>query len=33
MIMTGGKYGGTPANPEFMYSNDLWVMKEVKAEE
>ena len=29
--MTGGKYGGTPGNPEFIYNNDVWEMK--KAEE
>jgi hypothetical protein len=27
MIMTGGKYGGTPGNPEFVYSHDVWQMK------
>ena len=26
IIMTGGKYGGTPDNPEFVYSNDVWEM-------
>jgi hypothetical protein len=31
IIMTGGKYGGTPGNPEFIYNNDVWEMK--KAEE
>lgn len=24
IFMTGGKYGGTPSNPEFIYSRDLW---------
>lgn len=24
--MTGGKYGGTPDQPEFVYSNDLWTL-------
>lgn len=24
IIMTGGKYGGTPDKPEFIYSNDVW---------
>lgn len=27
IIMTGGKYGGTPQNPEFGYSNDIWEMR------
>ena len=33
IIMTGGKYGGTKDNPEFVYSNDVWEMgkAEVKA--
>ena len=26
IIMTGGKYGGTPNHPEFRYDNDVWVM-------
>lgn len=26
IYMTGGKYGGTPAEPEFRYSNDVWTM-------
>jgi hypothetical protein len=26
IIMTGGKYGGTPGHPEFGYSNDVWEM-------
>ncbi len=25
--MTGGKYGGTPNQPEFVYSNDLWTLE------
>ena len=24
IYMTGGKYGGTPNQPEFIYSNDVW---------
>jgi hypothetical protein len=24
IFMTGGKYGGTPDQPNFIYSNDLW---------
>lgn len=24
IFMTGGKYGGTPDKPEFIYSNDVW---------
>ncbi|HMO62591.1 MAG TPA: hypothetical protein PKC39_09290 [Ferruginibacter sp.] len=27
LYMTGGKYGGTSGSPEFVYSNDLWVME------
>lgn len=27
IIMTGGKYGGTPDKPEFIYSNDVWSLK------
>lgn len=26
IYMTGGKYGGTPGQPEFRYSNDVWVL-------
>jgi hypothetical protein len=26
VYMTGGKYGGTPNAPNFIYSNDLWVL-------
>lgn len=26
IFMTGGKYGGTPDQTEFIYSNDLWVL-------
>ncbi len=26
IYMTGGKYGGTPNNPNFIYSNDVWTM-------
>jgi hypothetical protein len=27
IYMTGGKYGGTPDNPNFIYSNDIWTME------
>lgn len=27
IIMTGGKYGGTPNHPDFRYDNDVWVMR------
>ena len=30
IFMTGGKYGGTPDHTEFIYSNDLWVLKKDK---
>lgn len=30
IFMTGGKYGGTPNEPDFRYSNDLWVMEKNK---
>ena len=26
LYMTGGKYGGTPNQPNFIYSNDLWAL-------
>jgi hypothetical protein len=26
IYMTGGKYGGTPNQPNFIYSNDLWAL-------
>jgi hypothetical protein len=26
IVMTGGKYGGTPDKTEFIYSNDVWAM-------
>ena len=26
IYMTGGKYGGTPNQPEFIYNNDVWTM-------
>lgn len=26
IYMTGGKYGGTPGNPDFRYSNDVWIL-------
>jgi len=25
--MTGGKYGGTPDQPDFRYSNDVWTLE------
>jgi hypothetical protein len=27
IYMTGGKYGGTPNQPEFIYSNDVWTLE------
>jgi hypothetical protein len=27
IYMTGGKYGGTPDRPEFIYSNDVWTLE------
>ena len=27
IYMTGGKYGGFPDKPEFIYSNDVWVLE------
>ena len=27
IYMTGGKYGGTPDKPEFIYSNDVWMLE------
>jgi hypothetical protein len=27
VYMTGGKYGGTPDRPNFIYSNDVWTME------
>ena len=30
IIMTGGKYGGTPDKPEFIYSNDVWSLEKVQ---
>lgn len=27
IYMTGGKYGGTPDSPVFIYSNDVWTME------
>ena len=29
IIMTGGKYGGTPDKPEFIYSNDIWSLEKI----
>ena len=30
VYMTGGKYGGTPDKPNFIYSNDVWVLERKK---
>jgi len=30
LLMTGGKYGGTPNQPNFIYSNDLWTLSQSK---
>lgn len=30
IYMTGGKYGGTPNQPNFVYSNDLWTLSRSK---
>ena len=27
IYMTGGKYGGTPNDPVFRYSNDVWMLQ------
>lgn len=27
IYMTGGKYGGTPDRPDFIYSNDVWMLE------
>jgi len=27
IYMSGGKYGGTPDRPEFIYSNDVWTLE------
>jgi hypothetical protein len=27
IYMTGGKYGGTPNQPDFRYSNDIWTLE------
>jgi hypothetical protein len=27
IYMTGGKYGGTPDRPNFIYSNDVWMLE------
>lgn len=27
ILMTGGKYGGTPGHPDFRYDNDLWALE------
>jgi hypothetical protein len=27
IFMSGGKYGGTPAEPKFIYSNDIWTLE------
>ena len=30
IYMTGGKYGGTTNQPEFRYSNDVWILEKTK---
>lgn len=30
LYITGGKYGGTPNQPNFIYSNDLWALSRSK---
>jgi hypothetical protein len=30
IYMTGGKYGGTTDQPEFIYSNDVWTLENIK---
>lgn len=30
IYMTGGKYGGTTDQPEFIYSNDVWILEKIK---
>lgn len=30
IVMTGGKYGGTPTHTEFIYSNDVWTLERKK---
>jgi hypothetical protein len=30
IYITGGKYGGTPDRPEFIYSNDVWTLGKKK---
>ena len=30
IYMTGGKYGGTPGNPDFRYSNDVWTLSRIE---
>jgi len=27
IVMTGGKYGGTPNHPDFRYDNDVWILE------
>ncbi|TDH29276.1 hypothetical protein EXU57_04225 [Segetibacter sp. 3557_3] len=27
IFLTGGKYGGTPGQPRFVYSNDIWTLE------
>lgn len=29
IVMTGGKYGGTPQHPAFRYDNDIWTLSKV----
>ncbi|MGE5521948.1 MAG: hypothetical protein ACM3VS_18640 [Candidatus Dadabacteria bacterium] len=30
IYMTGGKYGGKADKPEFIYSNDVWILEKTK---
>jgi len=30
IYVTGGKYGGTPDQPDFRYSNDVWVLEKTQ---
>jgi hypothetical protein len=30
VYLTGGKYGGTKEDPDFIYSNDMWIMSPAK---
>ena len=30
IYLTGGKYGGTPDQPDFRYSNDVWTLSKIQ---